>query len=326
MKLALFSPRAARGGAPSLGVVLDDRVVDAGAAWARRGRAGPFARDLLELLASTEFREFCLGLEGAEPGSPSAGAASVACLRREEVAFRAPVARPGTFRDFYSFEEHVRRARARRGLDVPAEWHRRPVFYFSNPNSILGPEDEVAGPASTRKLDFEMEIACVIGRAGRDVSPESAAEMIAGYALLNDWSARDLQAEEMAVGLGPSKGKDFATSLGPWLVTPDELAPRRDGKGHDLVVEARRNGQVLGPSNWNRIAWSFEEMIAHAARDAWLYPGDLIGSGTLGGGCILEIGEEAAGGWLRPGEVIELDGGPLGTLRNRIRAAGGPPA
>jgi fumarylacetoacetate (FAA) hydrolase len=253
--------------------------------------------------------------DGPPHGIPEAEGAG---LPLAAVRLLAPLERPASFRDFYSFEEHVRRARSRRGLSVPEEWYRHPTFYFSNPHSVFGPEEDIPCPRVTRELDFEVELACVIGRPGRDLTVEEAAAHIAGYTLLNDWSARDVQREEMVVGLGPAKGKDFATSHGPWLLSPDELEPLRSGKGFDVELTAQRNGRQLVRGNWKTIHFSFEEMIAYASRDAWLLPGDLIGSGTIGGGSILEIGPEAAGGWLVPGDIVEIEGGPLGILRNRM--------
>ncbi len=314
MKLARFRLAGTEGPARA-GLVGASVVLDLSRRWERDGHPD-FAADLVSILISPA-REDCARIaeELATDPTPDPREGRYAIC---EVEFLAPVPRPGTFRDFYSFEEHVRRARARRGLEVPPEWYLRPVFYFSNPNSILDPGATVAPPPGSEKLDYELEIGCVIGRAGINLTLEQAADAIAGFTLLNDWSARDLQAEEVRIGLGPSKGKDFATSLGPWLVTPDELAPRRAGKGYDLTLAIRRGGAPVNEGNWKSIAWSFEEMIVHASRGARLDPGDLLGSGTVGGGCILEIGEEAAGGWLRPGDRIELEGGPLGRLENPV--------
>lgn len=320
MKLARFRPAGSSGPARS-GLVAGRVVLDLARHLGPEEEGAP-AGDLVALLASSRAGAARrLLAEWPADAGPDPARGSFAL---DEVEFLSPVARPGTFRDFYSFEEHVRRARARRGLDVPPEWYRQPVFYFSNPNSIGGPGAAIAAPPGSSRLDYELEIGCVIAREGIDLDRECAAAAIAGFALLNDWSARDLQAEEVKVGLGPSKGKDFATTLGPWLVTPDELAPRRAGAGYDLELSVRRNGRPAGGGNWKSIAWSFEEMIMHASRGARLFPGDLIGSGTVGGGCILEIGEEEAGGWLRPGDRIELEGGPLGRLANPIVAP--PPA
>jgi fumarylacetoacetate (FAA) hydrolase len=219
--------------------------------------------------------------------------------RLADVDFRAPVLHPPSVRDFYAFEQHVRAARARRGLEVPPEWYEAPVFYFSNPAAIYGPEDDVPYPEGTAELDYELEAAAVIGAEGR----------IGGFTVLNDWSARDLQRREVRVGLGPAKGKDFATSLGPVVVTPDEF----DGSGGTMV--ARVNGEERSRGDLASMHWSWDELVAHAARNTVLRPGDVLGSGTVGGGCILEHGD---GRWLRPGDVVELEVDGIGVLRNRV--------
>ncbi len=236
------------------------------------------------------------------------------------LAFLPPVPRPPTFRDFYAFEQHVKTARGHRGLDMVPQWYEIPVFYFSNPLVMVGHDRPVAPPPGCRELDFELEIGAVIGRGGRDLSPDTAENHIAGYCVLNDWSARDLQRQEMLVGLGPAKGKDFATGLGPWLVTPDELDDVKTDKGYDLVMTARRNGRELSRGNWRDIHFGFGEMLARASRGVDLHPGDVIGSGTVGTGCILELRPETAGGWLQPGDELELEIERLGILRNRIVA------
>jgi fumarylacetoacetate (FAA) hydrolase len=217
-----------------------------------------------------------------------------------DVQLRAPVPRPPSVRDFYAFEQHVATARASRGLEVPPEWYEGPVFYFSNPAAIYGPEEEVPFPSASSEWDYELEAAAVIGSDGR----------IAGLTILNDWSARDLQRTEMKVGLGPAKGKDFATSLGPVLVTTDELG--------DLGLEmtARVNGEERSRGNLADMHWRFEELAAQAAEGTRLVPGDVIGSGTVGSGCILEHGD---GRWLRPGDEVELEIEAIGVLRNRVR-------
>jgi fumarylacetoacetate (FAA) hydrolase len=233
----------------------------------------------------------------------------------------------GSLRDFYAFEQHVRTARAQRGLEVPAEWYKQPVFYFSNHRSLLAADAQLKYPAQGNWLDFELEVASVISITGVDIAPRYANDFILGYTILNDWSLRDLQAEEMKVGLGPAKGKDFATSLGPYLVTPDELEDRRSGKGYDLAMAARVNGVELSRGNWKDIHFSFAEMIERASRGVTLYPGDVLGSGTVGTGCILELTPEAVAvklgretGWLLPGDIVELEVERLGILRTEIVA------
>ncbi|TML55018.1 MAG: DUF2437 domain-containing protein [Actinobacteria bacterium] len=218
----------------------------------------------------------------------------------DEVRLLAPVRRPPSVRDFYAFESHVKNARAVTGRgEVPPEWYELPVFYFSNPAAIYGPDDDIPYPEGTQKLDYELEVAAVIGAEAK----------IAGFTVMNDWSARDLQRKEMAVGLGPAKGKDFATSLGPVLVTADELGDLR------LEMVARVNGEERSRGNLGELYWPWETIVAHAARNSELRPGDVIGSGCVGTGCILEHGDER---WLQPGDEVELEVEGIGRLRNRI--------
>jgi fumarylacetoacetate (FAA) hydrolase len=216
-----------------------------------------------------------------------------------DVDLRPPVLHPPAVRDFMAFEEHVANARRQRGADVPPEWYETPVFYFSNPAAIYGPEDDVPYPADTQELDYELECAAVIGAEGE----------IAGFTVMNDWSARDLQRHEMRVGLGPAKGKDFATSLGPVLVTVDEF----DGSEGEMV--ARVNGEERSRGNLSAMYHPWDALIAEAARNTRLRPGDIIGSGTVGTGCILEHGD---GRWLQRGDVVELEIEGIGVLRNRV--------
>jgi fumarylacetoacetate (FAA) hydrolase len=232
---------------------------------------------------------------------------------------RLPLPPVASLRDFYAFEQHVRTCRRHRGLDMVPAWYEVPVFYYSNPAGVVGPESEVYAPRGSQALDYELELACVVGRECRDLpADDRALEVVVGFTILNDWSARDLQRVEMAVGLGPSKGKDFATSLGPDLVTFDELADRyRDGRLH-LEMTAAVNGRVLSRGDSGAMYWTWPQLLAHASRDATLRPGDVLGSGTVGTGCILELTPEAVGGWLAPGDVVELTIERLGTLRNRV--------
>ena len=240
-------------------------------------------------------------------------------LPRADVRLLAPLPRPRSLRDFFAFEQHVTATRRQRGQPVPPAWYRRPVFYFGNHGAILGPDDVVPMP-QTEQLDYELEVACVIGRQGQDIDPDEVWDYIAGFTIMNDWSARDLQLEEMSVGLGPAKGKDFATSLGPTIVTPDELEnyiSADDNRMH-LEMIARVNGREHSRGNLADMYYSWGEIVAHASRDVTLYPGDVIGSGTVGGGCILELTPEAVGGWLEPDDLVELEVAGLGTLSNRI--------
>jgi fumarylacetoacetate (FAA) hydrolase len=216
-----------------------------------------------------------------------------------DVELLAPVLYPPAVRDFMAFEEHVANARRQRGSEVPAEWYEQPVFYFSNPAAIYGPDEDVPYPDGTEELDYELECAAMIGADGQ----------IAGFTVMNDWSARDLQRREMRVGLGPAKGKDFATSFGPVLVTVDEL----DGSSAEMV--ARVNGEERSRGNLSAMYHRWDALVAAASRNTELRPGDLIGSGTVGNGCILEHGD---GRWLQRGDVVELEIEGIGVLRNRV--------
>jgi fumarylacetoacetate (FAA) hydrolase len=224
-----------------------------------------------------------------------------------------------SIRDFYAFEQHVKTCRRHRGLGMAEAWYQVPVFYFSNAANVVHHEQEVWAPLGCAELDYELELACVIGRPGRDLpADDRALEAVAGFTIMNDWSARDLQRLEMSVGLGPSKGKDFATSIGPEVVSMDELADcYREGRLH-LEMTATVGGRLLSRGNSGSMYWTWPQLLAHASRDATLRAGDVIGSGTVGTGCILELTPEVAGGWLKPGDVVELTIERLGALRNRV--------
>jgi len=226
-----------------------------------------------------------------------------------------------SLRDFYAFEQHVKTCRAHRGLEMVPQWYQVPVFYFSNPVAIIGDGDPVWAPQGSSALDYELELACVIGTAARDLpADDSAMACLAGFTIMNDWSARDLQRAEMAVGLGPSKSKDFATSLGPRIVPFAELKDcYRDGRLH-LDMTATVNRKVYSRGNAGSMYWTWPQILAHASRDTELRPGDVLGSGTVGTGCILELTPEAVGGWLKPGDAVELNIERLGKLRNGIEA------
>jgi 2-keto-4-pentenoate hydratase/2-oxohepta-3-ene-1,7-dioic acid hydratase in catechol pathway len=231
---------------------------------------------------------------------------------------------PPTIRDFVTFEEHVEGIARTHGSTVVPEWYEAPTFYFTNVHAVTGPHDDVAVPPGCRALDFELEVAAVIGRAGRDLTPEAAREHIAAYTIFNDWSARDLQVREMRVLLGPAKGKDSANTLGPWLVTADELEPHRRGDGRlDLDMGVAVNGVEIGDDSLANMGWSFEEMVAYASRGTSVRPGDVLGSGTCGSGCLAEL-------WgrngrpepppLAVGDVVTMTVEGIGTISNRVVA------
>lgn len=241
-----------------------------------------------------------------------------AILDAADLAFGPPILQPPSLRDFYAFEQHVRTMWERRGGTVPEAWYRLPIFYFSNVSEIRGPGDPVWSPAASHELDYELEVAALIDTPARDLAAERGEEAIGGYLVFNDWSARDLQREETTVRLGPAKGKDFASSIGPWLVTPDELADARSGNGYELAMTATVNGSELSRGSWASAQFGFGEMVARASADVRLRPGDLLGSGTVGTGCLLEIGDEQFRRWLEPGDTVTVAIERLGALTNPV--------
>ncbi|MFJ9055145.1 fumarylacetoacetate hydrolase family protein [Streptomyces sp. NPDC102409] len=261
------------------------------------------------------------------PGLLAAGAAALdvpAGPHVSQVRLLPPL-RPASVRDFVTFEEHVEGVR--RAVDgvagVPEQWYAAPTFYFTNPHAVYGPHDDVPVPPGSAALDFELEVAAVIGREGRDLTPEQARDHIVGYTVFNDWSARDLQSAEMKVGLGPCKGKDTATTLGPYLVTADELEPYRDSEGFlRLALTAAINGETVGEDLLSNMSWTFEEMTAYASRGTRVVAGDVLGSGTCGnGGCLAELwgrrGEQNPPP-LQPGDTVSLTVEGVGTLTSTV--------
>ena len=243
----------------------------------------------------------------------------IIALPISEANLFAPVYNPQSFRDFYAFEQHVRAARKLRGLDMHPDWFNIPIFYFSNPAALYGHKEAIPYPKGTNELDFELEFAVIIANGGSNISDQKANKHIAGYTICNDWSARDLQREEMAMNLGPAKGKDFATSFGPYMVTPDELENdwRKDGK-LDLRMTCKINGKLISDGNTNDLYHPFTKMIERASLNAELKPGDYIGSGTVGTGCILELRPENTNGWVKKGDIVTLEVEKLGVLENKI--------
>lgn len=318
---------------PRLGIELADMVVDLQAAstWAQGARslaAQTLPMTMLELLhagakAWSYTREIASALNGADLLAIKGSGRAQVAWPAAQVRLLPPLPRPLSLRDFYAFEDHVAAARKARGLEVPEEWYEFPVFYFSNPHSVFGPHERIPYPKYSQALDFELEVACVIGQPGRDIPADRAGAFIFGYTIFNDWSARDVQRREMAVGLGPAKGKDFASSLGPAIVTPDEL----DGKAldrpgvFDLQMVARVNGEERSRGTWSDLHYSFGDMIARASQEVFLLPGEVIGSGTVGTGSLLEL-TEGQGPWLAPGDEVELEIERLGILANTVGGAG----
>lgn len=269
-------------------------------------------------------------LSAAATADIAADSDDEAALDAVDLRFGPPVLRPPAFRDFYAFERHVATMWTRRGGEIPENWYRLPVFYFSNTSEIRGPGDPVWAPRDSLELDFELEVGAIVDTPAFDLPPERAEEAIGGYVILNDWSARDLQRDEMPVRMGPAKGKDFATTIGPWLVTPDEVADARavGGTGPDLAMTAVVRGAdgrdvAVSSGRWASARYSFGEMLARASADVHIRPGELLGSGTVGTGCLLEVGDATLGRWLEPGDEVTLSIERLGALRSPVVARPG---
>ncbi|GAA3793164.1 fumarylacetoacetate hydrolase family protein [Amycolatopsis tucumanensis] len=258
-------------------------------------------------------------------GKPAAAGQRLPWDETAPIAVPVPIA---SIRDFITFEQHTAGSlRAITGSsEVPDAWYEAPAFYFTNPHAAIGSGTPVPMPPGCEVLDFELEVAVVIGTAGFNLSVAEAMDHIAGFTILNDWSARDLQSREMRVGLGPAKGKDTATTLGPVLVTPDELAGYESDGRYDLAMEVFVNDTRIGGDTLANMAWTFAELIAYASRGTWVRPGDVLGSGTCGSGCLAELW-----GWhgerqpppLRIGDTVRMTVQGIGTIHNTVVA--GPP-
>jgi 2-keto-4-pentenoate hydratase/2-oxohepta-3-ene-1,7-dioic acid hydratase in catechol pathway len=259
-------------------------------------RAMENARLVQELYKHHEFHHN-QGLEGAQ-----------LWFKHTDIRLEAPIMNPPAYRDFLAFETHTKNGFARRNEEIPAPWYELPIYYKGNHRTLVGHDHPIEWPAYSNKLDYELEIACVIGKAGRDIPAESARHHIAGYMILNDFSARDIQAKEMQCRLGPAKGKDFASAIGPWLVTPDEV-----GDPRNLTMKAFVNGELWSEGNSGTAHWTFEQMIAHVSQSEMIYPGDILGSGTVGFGCGLELNR-----FLNTDDTVTLEIEKLGSLTNQV--------
>ncbi|WP_462266198.1 fumarylacetoacetate hydrolase family protein [Mucilaginibacter sp.] len=249
---------------------------------------------------------------------------------KEEVFYEllAPVPHPASCRDAYAFRQHVATSRRNRGLEMIPEFDQYPVFYFTNHNAVQGPGEVHCMPDHFQKLDFELEVAVVLSKKARNIKAAEADSLIAGYMIMNDMSARTLQMEEMLLNLGPAKGKDFSTVIGPWLVTPDELEPYKTeakpghtGNCYNLQMRCKVNGIEVSAGNLADMGWTFAEIIERCAYGCDVLPGDVIGSGTVGTGCFLELNgtgllndKEYQPQWLQPGDLVEMEVTGLGTL------------
>ncbi|MGC1783927.1 MAG: fumarylacetoacetate hydrolase family protein [Acidobacteriaceae bacterium] len=263
------------------------------------------------------------GLLEAGPGSMEAASVAIASLppglktgkreetiryRLEEVSLLTPLPDARSLRDFFAFEAHVKKGFEKRGEPMPKEWYEIPVYYQTGHHNLIGTDQDVLWPSFTERFDYELELAAIIGKEGRNISAAQAREYIAGYTILNDFSARDIQRREMKVRLGPAKGKHWCSGVGPWMVTADEI-----GDPYSLEMVARVNGEEWSHGNSRDMHWKFEQMIEFLSRDDTIYPGDILGSGTVGTGCGLELDR-----WVQPGDVMELEIEKIGVLRNRV--------
>ena len=264
------------------------------------------------------------GLPGAAIASDPDDAVTLA---DSDLVFGPPVLRPPTFRDFYAFEQHVATMWNRRGGEIPEAWFRLPIFYFSNVSELRGPGEPVWAPLGSTELDFELEVGAVVDTPAYNLDQDRAAEAIGGYVIVNDWSARDLQRDESTVRLGPAKGKDFALTIGPWIVTPDELADRSPAgaTAPDLEMTATVTGAdgtttEVSRGSWSIARYSFGQMLARASADVHVRAGDLLGSGTVGTGCLLEVKDSTLKRWLEPGDTVRLEIERLGVLQSPVVA------
>jgi len=326
MRLCTFEIATPLGRHRRLGALAGDRIADlnAACAWHLRSKGETRPYRLASVLVPPGMLDFLRGgdtsltfartalehlVAEAKDGRELLGRKGEHLLfTAGEVKLVAPLPRPASMRDFYVFEGHVKKGFEKRGEPMPAEWYDMPVYYKGNHQSIIGPGEPVTWPMFTEKFDYELELAIVIGKTGRNIPKEKAMEYIAGYTVMNDFSARDIQRAEMKVRLGPAKGKDFATAIGPVLVTPDEIADP-----YALRMTARVNGETWSEGNSSQMHHRFDRIIEFASMEETLHPGDLIGSGTVTGGCGLELDR-----WVRPGDTIELEIEGIGRLSNTV--------
>lgn len=323
MKLVTYERKAGPVASTRLGLLIGDLVADLRTCTLQRlsgGLDNGRAREEVDNLAPADMLTFLKRgeealaaaretLEFARTFAEGAARPDLSIWPVADVKLRAPLRRPNSIRDFITFEEHIKTAYGKLGLSVNPIWYELPVYYKGNPDSVIGPEDDVIWPSFTRRLDYELELGMIIGRQGADISKDAASRHIAGYTIFNDMSARDIQGKEMSLQLGPAKSKDFDTGniLGPCLVTPDEFDPR------NARMQARINDEVWSDGNARGMHYTFEDLIAHVSMSETIYPGDLFGSGTVGGGCGVELGK-----WLQPDDIVELEIEGIGVLRNRV--------
>ena len=280
----------------SIGVVLDKEVIDLNLAL--NGEIAPC------MLAFIEGGEKNLTLAKQIISSPPKNST----FKVDDITLKAPLLNPPSLKDFFAFEEHAKAGAKRRNEELSKTWYELPAYYKGNHREICGPDDEIPWPSYTRKLDFECEIACVVGKKGKNISIDKANDYIFGYMIFNDVSARDVQKKEMVLRMGPGKGKDFANVFGPYVVTRDEVNPKED-----FSLEAKVNGELWSKGHFKDQYWGFPMMVSHISQEETIYPGDILGSGTFYKGCGLDLDK-----WVKSGDTIELSVPKLGTLRNKI--------
>jgi len=326
MKLCTFELATPIGRVQRIGAVVGENIVDINfaVAWrlARKGEAQPGR--IARAIAPPSMVKF---IEGGDSALAHAGGAVDMVLEElkkgdvpvgsngesivhalKSVTMKTPITRPVMLRDYYSFEQHVTTMFKRRNDTVPPAWYELPVSHKQNPRSVIGTGQDVHWPSFTEKFDYELEIAIVTGKQGSNIAEADAREYIFGYVVMNDFSARDMQMKEMACRMGPAKGKDFATALGPWIVTKDEIADP-----YKLRMTATINGEIWSDNNTSTMHHSFEKMIAFTSMDETILPGEVWGSGTVGKGCGAELER-----WLKPGDLMELEIEGIGVLSNRV--------
>lgn len=328
MKLCTFEIQTHIGKIQRIGAVVDNnqRIIDINfsVAWrlAEKGEVQPYR--IADAFAPSTMLEFIQGgdsaLEHARGAvhavhgitkngvAPKGDRGETLVYNMNEVKLRSPLPKPAMLRDYYTFEKHVSTMFKKRNDTVPPSWYEIPVHYKQNPNSVIGPYDDVRWPSFTEAFDYELELACVIGKQGSNITAENAHEYVFGYVVMNDFSARDVQRKEMAVRMGPAKGKDFATSIGPWIVTKDEVP-----NAYNLRMTAKINGELWSDGNSGTMQHSFEKMVEFTSNGETIYPGEVWGSGTVGGGCGAELDRQ-----LKPGDVMELEIEHIGVLENKV--------
>ncbi len=236
---------------------------------------------------------------------------------KDEYKFGVPLDNVNQVRDFYAFEEHVENSRKNRGLEMNPEWYKGPIYYYSNKDALIATGEKVHKPSFTEQLDLEVEIGIIVGKNGEDIKSKDALKYVFGLTLMNDWSARDLWRREAGLNLGPSKSKDFGTSIGPYITTTDELSHLWNGRSFDIEVSSRINGKTFSKSNMGDIYFSIGKMIEYCSMDSSIKIGDILMTGTMPGGCLFEKNDPGTE-WLKRGDVIEISSDELGTLKNEV--------